>query len=55
MTALSPAQLVETMTGAERLSRWAQGVQLAAVKAFADYAVITDEDGRDQPLEGPCL
>ena len=52
MSALSPAQLVEAMTGAERLSRWAQGVQLAAVKAFADYAVITDEDGRDQPLEG---
>jgi hypothetical protein len=52
MTALSPAQLVEAMTGAERLSRWAQGVQLAAMKAFADFAVITDEDGRGQPLEG---
>jgi hypothetical protein len=52
MSALSPAQLVEAMTGAERLSRWAQGVQLAAVKAFADYAVITDEDDRDHPLEG---
>ena len=52
MSVLSPAQLVEAMTGAERLSRWAQGVQLAAVKAFADYAVITDEDDRDQPLEG---
>ena len=52
MSALSPAQLVEAMTGAERLSRWAQGVQLAAVKAFADYAVITDEDHRDHPLEG---
>jgi hypothetical protein len=52
MPVLSPAQLVEAMTGAERLSRWAQGVQLAAVKAFADYAVITNEDGRDQPLEG---
>jgi Domain of unknown function (DUF222) len=52
MSALSPAQLVEAMTGAERLSRWAQGVQLAAVKAFADYAVITDEDDRDQPLAG---
>jgi hypothetical protein len=51
MSALSPAQLVEAMTGAERLSRWAQGIQLAAVKAFADYAVITDEDGRDQPLQ----
>ncbi len=47
---LSPAQLVEAMTGAERLSRWAQSVQLAAVKAFADYAVITDVDGRDDPL-----
>ena len=47
---LSPAQLVEAMTGAERLARWAQGVQLAAVKAFADYAVITDVDGRDDPL-----
>jgi Domain of unknown function (DUF222) len=52
MSVLSPAQLVEAMTGAERLSRWAQGVQIAAVKAFADYAVITDEDNRDQPLEG---
>ena len=52
MSVLSPAQLVEAMTGAERLSRWAQGVQLAAVKALADYAVITDEDDRDQPLEG---
>ena len=52
MLVLSPAQLVEAMTGAERLSRWAQGVQLAAVKALADYAVITDEDDRDQPLEG---
>ena len=49
---LSPAQLVEAMTGAERLSRWAQGVQLAAVKAFADYSVITDEDARDHPLAG---
>jgi hypothetical protein len=29
MSLLSPAQLVEAMTGAERLSRWAQGVQLA--------------------------
>ena len=29
-----------------------QGVQLAAVKAFADYAVITDEDARDDPLAG---
>ena len=47
---LSPAQLVEAMCGAERLARWAQGVQLAAVKAFADYAVITDVDGRDDPL-----
>ena len=47
---LSPAQLVEAMTGAERLARWAQGVQLAAVKAFADYAVITGVDGRDDPL-----
>jgi Domain of unknown function (DUF222) len=27
-------------------------VQLAAAKAFADYAVITDEDDRDHPLEG---
>jgi Domain of unknown function (DUF222) len=52
MSALSPAQLIEAMTGAERLSRWAQGVQLAAVKAFADYAVITNEDDRDDPLEG---
>jgi hypothetical protein len=52
MSLLSPAQLVEAMTGAERLSRWAQGVQLAAVKALADYAVITNEDDRDQPLEG---
>jgi hypothetical protein len=52
MSVLSPAQLVEAMTGAERLSRWAQSVQLAAVKAFADHAVITNEDGRDQPLEG---
>ena len=52
MSALSPAQLVEAMTGAERLGRWSQGVQLAAVKAFADYAVITDEDHRDHPLEG---
>jgi hypothetical protein len=52
MSRLSPAQLVEAMTGAERLSRWAQGVQLAAVRAFADYAVITDEDDRDQPLQG---
>ena len=52
MSRLSPAQLVEAMTGAERLSRWAQGVQLAAVKAFADYAVITDEDACDDPLPG---
>ena len=52
MSGLSPAQLVEAMTGAERLARWAQGVQLAAVKAFADYAVITDEDTRDDPLPG---
>ena len=52
MSGLSPAQLVEAMTGAERLCRWAQGVQLAAVKAFADYAVITDEDTRDDPLTG---
>ena len=52
MAGLSPAQLVEAMTGAERLCRWAQGVQLAAVKAFADYAVITDEDTRDDPLHG---
>ena len=52
MAGLSPAQLVEAMTGAERLCRWAQGVQLAAVKAFADYAVITDEDTRDDPLSG---
>ena len=51
LAGLSPAQLVEAMTGAERLARWAQGVQLAAVKAFADYAVITNEDTRDDPLE----
>lgn len=49
---LSPAQLVEAMTGAERLCRWAQRVQLAAVKAFADYSIITDEDSRDHPLAG---
>lgn len=47
---LSPAQLVEVITGAERLARWAQSVQLAAVKAFADYAAIRDEDTRDHPL-----
>ncbi len=47
---LSPAQLVEAMTGAERLIRWAQSVQLSAIRAFADYAVITDEDSRDHPL-----
>ncbi len=47
---LSPAQLIEVMTGAERLVRWAHSVQLAAVGAFADYAVITDEDTRDDPL-----
>ena len=52
LTSLSPAQLVEAVTGAERLARWAQGVQLAAVKAFADYAVVTDEDIRDDPLAG---
>jgi hypothetical protein len=52
MSVLAPAQLVEAMTGAERLYRWAQRVQLAAVKAFADYAVITNEDDRDHPLEG---
>ncbi|GAA2110476.1 hypothetical protein GCM10009841_32580 [Microlunatus panaciterrae] len=49
---LSPAQLVELMTGAERLSRWAQGVQLAAVAAFAECAVMTDPDERDHPLPG---
>ena len=52
LASLSPAQLVEAMTGAERLARWAQGVQLAAVKAFADYSVISDEDTRDHPLAG---
>ena len=52
LESLSPAQLVEAMTGAERLARWAQGVQMAAVKAFADYAVIGDEDTRDDPLAG---
>lgn len=37
-SSLTPAQLVEQLTGAERLIRWGQSVQLAAIAELALYA-----------------
>lgn len=37
-TTLTPAQLVELLTGAERLIRWCQGVQLEAVAELVNYS-----------------
>lgn len=37
-TTLTPSQLVELLTGAERLIRWCQGVQLDAVAELVNYS-----------------
>ena len=49
---LLPSELVDMITDATRLARWAEAVQLRAIRAMTDYAAHGMADG-DEPLQLP--